>query len=63
MARKPNYGQQRSAVRQGKLAKAAAREQERAEAVARRRAGLPDLAPSDEPDEPPPADRRTDEPA
>ena len=53
MARRPNYGQQRAEVNRGKQAKQEAKQREREEAVARRKAereaqGLP---PEDEPAE------------
>lgn len=46
MARRPNYGQQRAEISRGKQAKAEAKQKEREEAVARRKAeresqGLP----------------------
>ena len=53
MARRPNYGQQRAEVNRGKQAKQEAKQREREEAVARRKAeraaqGLP---PEEEPAE------------
>lgn len=46
MARKPNYGQQRADVNRAKQAKKEAKQREREEAVARRKAGISD--PSDD---------------
>jgi len=52
MAMKPNYGQQRAERNRAKQAKAEEKQRLRAEQVARRKAGLPDLEeiPDDEPD-------------
>jgi hypothetical protein len=47
MARKPNYGQQRADVNRAKQAKKEAKQRERDEAVAKRKAGDPI---GDEPD-------------
>ena len=54
MARKPNYGQQRADVNRSKQAKKEAKQREREEAVAKRKAAgqgdsEPDLAETDEP--------------
>ena len=54
MARKPNYGQQRADVNRAKQAKKEAKQREREEAVAKRKAAgqgdsEPDLAETDEP--------------
>lgn len=48
MARRPNYGQQRAEVNRSKQAKKEAKQREREEAVARRKAGLPDDMPIDD---------------
>jgi hypothetical protein len=57
MARPPNYGQQRAEVNRAKQAKREAKERERQEAVARRKAGGagPDASEEDQsqPDTPP----------
>ena len=58
MARKPNYGQQRADINRSKQAKAEAKQRERDEAVARRKAeregGAPmaETLPEDEADKP-----------
>jgi hypothetical protein len=44
MARRPNYGQQRAEINRGKQAKQEAKQREREEAVARRKAGRDGLA-------------------
>lgn len=50
MARPPNYGQQRAEVNRGKQAKKEAKQREREEAVAKRKASAQDATPA--PDKP-----------
>ena len=53
MARKPNYGQQRADVNRAKQAKKDAKQREREEAVAKRKAsGLPPEPDAEAPEEP-----------
>ena len=52
MARKPNYGQQRADVNRSKQAKKEAKQREREEAVAKRKAAGQDNAPDTEAAEP-----------
>jgi hypothetical protein len=55
MARKPNYGQQRADVNRAKQAKKEAKQREREEAVAKRKAGPQDQEYDDAPPTPEPA--------
>jgi hypothetical protein len=61
MARRPNYGQQRAEINRGKQAKQEAKQREREEAVARRKAGRDGLSLPPEPEGEAEAEPATDE--